>query len=164
MASTNVPNFARLPELVKFNRGKVGYEEPLPVFGSEVYIKITGAQTGGAWSMIEQVTPPAGGSPVHSHSREDECFSVVEGDFLFMVGEERIAAHPGDFLFAPRNLPHSYRNIGSIPGRLAVILSPSGMEEFFLEAASLEGQPTLGQIGALFAKYGLEILGPPMTI
>lgn len=71
MTAAGIP---QLPELVRFAHGKVNHEEPLRIFGQEIYIKVTGGQTGGAWSMIEQTTPPGGGPPVHCHTREDEAF------------------------------------------------------------------------------------------
>ena len=112
--------------------------------------------------MIEQTTPPGGGPPVHCHTREDEAFYVVEGDFLFLIGEEKIEVHPGDFVWAPRNIPHTLLNIGSVPARALVTMSPSGMEDFFLKVAAIPGAPTPEQIGELFEEYGLEFLGPPI--
>jgi quercetin dioxygenase-like cupin family protein len=159
MTAAGIP---QLPELVRFAHGKVNHEEPLRIFGQEIYIKVTGGQTGGAWSMIEQTAPPGGGPPVHCHTREDEAFYVVEGDFLFLIGEEKIEVHPGDFVWAPRNIPHTLLNIGSVPARALVTMSPSGMEDFFLKVAAITGPPAPEQIGALFEEYGLEFLGPPI--
>ena len=158
------PDIARLPELVKAGFGRAGFVEPLNIFGEAVYIKATGAQTGGLWSMIEQVTPAAGGPPVHSHGREDEGFFILEGEYLFLVGEDRIKAYPGDFLWAPRNVPHTFLNIGSGTARATVVMSPPGMENFFSEIAAISGPPEPEEIGRIFAKYGLEVLGPPLTL
>jgi quercetin dioxygenase-like cupin family protein len=163
MSPINWPNIARQPELVKSGRGAVGHEEPLRVFGVEIYIKVTGAQTGGLWSMIEQITPPNSGPPLHRHSREEEGFFIVEGSFLFLVGEEKIEAHVGDFLWAPRGIPHTFLNIGSSPARVLVTMSPPGMEDFFLKAAALVGPPDPTTLGQMFADFGMELLGPPMT-
>jgi quercetin dioxygenase-like cupin family protein len=163
MTAATALNLAQSPELVRSNSGKTGCEKPLSIFGEDVYIKVDGKQTGGAWSMIEQVSPPGGGPPVHCHSREDESFYVVEGELLFLVGEERIAAHAGDFLWAPRNIPHTFLNVGAVPSRVTVVMSPSGMEEFFLKLAAIPGPPNPDLIAPLFAEYGLQLLGPPIT-
>jgi len=163
MSPINWPNIASIPELVKAGYGNTGHEEPLRIFGQEIYIKVTGAQTGGAWSMIQQVTPPASGPPMHCHTREDEGFWVVEGKFLFVVGDQRIEANPGDFLLAPRNIPHTFLNIGDVPAKAIVIMSPAGMEDFFLAVAALEGPPDPGWVGQLFAEYGIEFIGSPLT-
>jgi quercetin dioxygenase-like cupin family protein len=164
MTTANIPNLALLPELVKAGMGTAGHEEPLRIFGQEIYIKITGQQTGGAWSMIEQVTPPGSGAPVHMHSREDEAFFIAEGNFLFLVGEEKIETKPGDFLWAPRNVPHTFLNIGSIPARAIVVMSPPGLEDFFQKVAAIAGPPTPDQIASLFDEYGMSLLGPPLTL
>ncbi|MBL9158938.1 MAG: cupin domain-containing protein [Verrucomicrobiales bacterium] len=47
--------------------------------GDEVKVLISGEQTGGTFSLVEVVTPPGGGPPPHWHSREDECFHILEG-------------------------------------------------------------------------------------
>jgi quercetin dioxygenase-like cupin family protein len=164
MTTANLPDLALLPELVKANFGTAEYKEPLRIFGQEIYIKITGQQTGGAWSMIEQVTPPGGGPPVHLHTREDEGFYVVEGSFLFLVGEEKMETKAGDFLWAPRNVPHTLLNIGSTSARGIVVMSPPGMEDFFLKVAAIAGPPTPEQLDSLFAEYGLQLLGPPLSV
>jgi quercetin dioxygenase-like cupin family protein len=163
MSPINWPDIAGIPELVKSGYGKSGHEEPLRIFGQEIYIKVTGGQTGGAWSMIQQVSPPGGGPPMHRHTREDEAFFILEGKFLFQVGEDRIETNPGDFLFAPRNIPHTLLNIGDVPAKALVVMSPSGMENFFLAVAALEGPPDPVKVGQLFADYGIDLIGPPLT-
>jgi mannose-6-phosphate isomerase-like protein (cupin superfamily) len=54
--------------------------ETLSFFGALTWIKATGAQTGGAFGLIEQIVPPGAGSPWHLHHNEDESFYVIERD------------------------------------------------------------------------------------
>jgi len=164
MSPINWPNITRRPELVKSDYGTTGHEDPLRIFGQEIYLKVIGPQTGGLWSMIEQVTPPGGGPPFHRHSREDEGFRIMEGKFLFVVGEEKIEADTGDFVWAPRDIPHTLVNVGSTPARALVVMSPPGMEDFFLKVAALPAPPDLAAIGQLFVDFGIELLGPPLTV
>lgn len=46
--------------------------------GDVVTIKLTGQETGGAFALLETVTPPGAGPPPHVHHREDETFYVLE--------------------------------------------------------------------------------------
>ena len=78
------------------------------------------------------------GPEPHRHSREDEGFYILEGQYEFRVGTQVIKAGPGDFLFAPRNVPHTYKNVGTAPSRHLTIISPGGLESFFAERAALQ--------------------------
>jgi hypothetical protein len=79
------------------------------------------------------------------------------------VGEQTFRAGPGTFVFGPRAIPHTFRCVGSGPGKIQVIISPPGFEAFFEEVDVLarQGPPDMGQVVALAGKYGVDFLGPP---
>jgi len=62
--------------------GARGYA-PLNIFGDLVTVKLSGKDTGGAYAVMENVTQPKAGPPLHVHHREDEGFFVIEGDYIF---------------------------------------------------------------------------------
>src|SRR5262245_19057700 len=99
--------------------------------------KIRAAETQGTHSILESVVPPGIGPEPHRHSREDEGFYVMEGQYEFRVGDQVIPATAGAYLFAPRDIPHTYRNVGSTPSRHLTIISPAGLEKFFEERTAL---------------------------
>ncbi len=138
--------------------------KPLPVFGDTLYVKLGAADTGGRYSVIENVTPAGVGPPLHVHHREDEGFYILEGDYLFEAAGERFEAHAGDFVFVRRNIPHRFLNIGKTTGTMLLTLEPAGVEEFFMELASVAGPPNPAVVAPIFEKYGLELLGPPLSI
>ena len=146
------------PKVVPPGAGKA-----LHVLGDVVMSLVVGADTGGAYAVQQQATRPGGGPPLHRHSREDEGFFVLEGEYEFRVGEQTFRAGPGTFVFGPRGIPHTFRCVGSGPGKVQVIISPPGFEAFFeeLDGLAQQGPPDMGQVVALAGKYGLEILGPP---
>ena len=137
--------------------------EPLNIYGDLIYIKLGGKETGGRYAILEDVTPPGGGSPLHVHHREDEGFYILEGDYLFEADGKRFAAHTGDFVFAPRDIPHRFRNVGATAGTMLLTLEPAGLEDFFEELAAVAGPPDPSKVVPVFLKYGLELLGPPMA-
>src|SRR5947199_6796672 len=92
-----------------------------------ITVKVAGAETGNAFSQIEVNDPRGGGTPLHVHHNEDETFYVLEGELTFLVGEERIDVAAGDFLFAPRDIPHAYV-VRSERARLLVPDRPGGIE------------------------------------
>ena len=67
-------------------------------------------------TLIRYVTDEVGAGPtLHVHPY-DEIFTIQEGHARFTVGDKTIDAGPGDIVFGPANIPHSYQNLG--PGRL----------------------------------------------
>ena len=144
--------------------------EKLSFFGSLTWIKATGAQTGGALGLIEHVIPPGAGSPWHLHHNEDESFYVIEGEILFIVGDEqqRITASPGTYVFGPREIPHGFRNDGPAPARMLLEATPAGFEQFVLALSepapasgfAPAGPPDMEKLMAEAAKANIEILGP----
>ena len=57
------------------------------VVGDLYTVKASGADTGGAFALIEVLVPPQSGPPPHVHSREDEAFYVLEGEFEVHVDD-----------------------------------------------------------------------------
>ncbi|MBI3909481.1 MAG: quercetin 2,3-dioxygenase [Armatimonadetes bacterium] len=101
--------------------------------------KAAGEDTGGACSIFELTVPPQGGPPPHVHHREDEAFFVLEGEFAFQAGDRTVGATAGSFVYAPKGIRHTYKNIGLAPGRMLMVATPAGIEKFFEEV----GQPTM---------------------
>jgi quercetin dioxygenase-like cupin family protein len=144
-------------------------QTPLWFLANLATIKIDGAETGGAWSMVELAGPEGDMPPLHLHSREDEGFYVLEGSLTVFVGGEEIALAPGDCAVAPRGEPHAYR-VDSDQARWLAITSPSGFERFVAAVAQPAAAATLppappsidpAQVAEIAATYGIEILGPP---
>lgn len=139
-----------------------GQGAAMMILGDTTTCKVDGRATGGSHSLFETLTPPGGGTPPHVHRREDETFYVLEGDVEFWVEGKTIKVGAGGTVFAPRDIPHCYRNTSSKPARMLVFCSPPGMEDFFSELArevpSLP--PDVAKVVAVCAKYGIEILPP----
>lgn len=144
---------------------------PLSVYsvvGDRYVILVTGEQTAGAYSVIEMHVPPDHGPPPHVHHREDEAFYVVDGEFAFTVAGEQIRVGKGGFLFAKRDVSHSFKNVGDTLGTLIVTVTPAGLDRFFAEVgtplANRESAPVppspedLAKLGETAPKYGMELL------
>ena len=80
------------------------------------------------------------------------------------IGDRQINVAPGAFLFGPRGVPHTFKNVGTNTGRVLVIIAPPGLEKFFEEADQLgkAGPPPVEKLIELARKYELEFL-PPKT-
>ena len=96
---------------------------------------LAGADTGGAFCLLEVSLAPGIGVPRHTHTREDETYYVVSGELEVIVGEEVFVLKAGDTLMAPRDIPHELRNSGSTTNHYLLVFSPSGFEEFIMATA-----------------------------
>jgi quercetin dioxygenase-like cupin family protein len=137
-------------------------KETLDVVGSKIRILLDKARTGGAFTVVEDVSPPGGGPPPHIHRTESEGFVVLEGEMEFLAGDRWVRVTAGSSFFAPPGVPHTFRNAGKTPSRMLVTISPAGFEEFFIEVDRLSagGPPTPDQLVELGKRYGLEFLPP----
>ena len=66
-----------------------GEGESVWLLGDTYTLKISGEQTGGAFTLLEAVVPLGGGPPPHIHHLEDEVFVVLEGELLFTTDGRR---------------------------------------------------------------------------
>ena len=133
--------------------------EAVDLAGVGVRFMIDGARSGGGFSLVEHpLAPRTLGSPVHTHSREDEYSYVLEGTVGLLLGDDLVDARPGELVFKPRGVPHAFWNATDAPARLLEIISPAGFEQYFAEAASMfTGEPDMEAFAALSERYGLDM-------
>jgi quercetin dioxygenase-like cupin family protein len=130
---------------------------------SHVFFKVSTEDSHGGLLVVEMTHHAKGGPGRHFHYEQDEWFYVVEGEYVFEVGQERIRLKPGDSLFGPRKVPHVWAFLGDPPGRILFIFTPAGqMEAFFRAPGKADARPP--QDPAFFRAYGMELVGPPLAI
>jgi len=149
---------------------QAGEGEALWFLGSLVTIKSASETTDGRVAVLENYAPRGGGSPMHVHRREDEWFYVTEGELTFWVGAEVIKAPAGAFVYAPRDIPHTFE-VTSEEARFLLVAEPAGFEKFVRSVAEPAQSLTLppppseapdpAALAAAAAEYGVEITGPP---
>jgi len=96
---------------------------------------LSGADSGGAYCLLEVGLAPGMSVPRHTHTREDEAYFVLVGELEVIVGDEVFILRPGDSLMAPRHIPHQLRNSGDVENHYLLVFSPSGFEEFLRATA-----------------------------
>ena len=137
--------------------------------GDQITFLITGAETGGAFFMAEVSVPPGGGPSPHIHRREEETFFLQQGTLTIQVGGKTLHASPGDLVYLPRGIVHSFLNTGNVDAKFLMVATPAGLEEFFEEAfypavdgsaPPLATQALMARLLAAAPKHGLEPLPP----
>ena len=140
--------------------------EPIVIFGEQISLKLAGADCNGGCTIFVNVTPPKAGPPLHRHSRQDEWFYILEGDYLFEVDGKQMTAGPGCSAFAPLGTAHTFQNLSSSHSRMIVVSQPAGMDVFFTElSAAMKDmrEPDMSVLMPIFEKHGIELLGPPLA-
>lgn len=138
-----------------------GEGKSLRCFGGNLRYLVTGEETGGWLSAGILDAPPENGPPLHVHSNEDEMFIVIEGTFAIFANGEWTECGPGATAFLPRDKPHTFKNVGSTPGKLCVIANPPGMESFFDQCEEpfyRENGPDMEAITGIAENHGIRFL------
>lgn len=141
----------------KIVRNKTGRE--LNVLGDKMTFKLTGKDTDGQYSLIEQNNEPGVGIPMHVHDNEDELFKVINGQLEVQIADNQYILGPGDLAFCPRGVPHSWKVTGDQDAKIDLSFFPAGLEDMFEELATLaQGPPDLGIIAGITGKYGVKFV------
>jgi quercetin dioxygenase-like cupin family protein len=117
--------------------------------------------SGGQISVIETATPPGVSPPLHHHDF-DETFYVMAGELTYQLRDEQSTAGPGQLVFAPRGVPHTYANLSGNPARQLIICTPAGFERYFARMAA-ERDGVEPPDWALQAIPEVTTVGPPIT-
>ena len=124
-------------------------------------------------SVLDSVARKGDSPPLHVHFNEDETFHVLEGTLRLHVDGEDHIAQAGEWVLAPKGVPHTYR-VESDEARWLVVTTGGEFEglvrDFGRPAERSElpvsaGPPTPEQQEALAAacsRRNIELVGPPL--
>lgn len=128
-------------------------------------IKISGRDTDNELAVFEQTgLTPNGGPPLHIHPGQDEWFYIVEGEYLFQVGEDKFQMKPGDTIFLPRNVAHAFVQLTE-KGKAIVSYLPAGkMEDFFATTDKWNSPPSKEEIAKVFEDHDMRVVGQPLNV
>ena len=134
--------------------------------GRDLTFKLTGEDTNGALDYFIVSVAPRGGPQLHVHHLQKETIHVLKGRFKVRIGDEIFYCNEGGFAYLPSKVPHAFLNLTDEGGEIIVVYTPGGGHKFYEElgpvsrAAGADRQ----QIAALFEKYGMILLGPPLSL
>ena len=122
-------------------------------------------------SIVDHRVPAGFAPPPHIHEVSDEALLVLDGELEGFWGDQAWRAGPGSLMFTPHGIPHGFTVSAAGPGRIIVVVSPGGFDQFVAAA----GQPTRdlrlpepvapdpAHLTQLAAAHGIQILPPPQS-
>lgn len=130
--------------------------------------KATGAETNGAFLLLEDRMAGGKVTPYHSHPNEDEAIYVLEGELLVDIEGEQHHVGQGGFFCAPRGVPHAFM-VTSDSARVLALQTPATGEAFYRDAGEPISSAAEAARPADWARLRevaqrsecIELLGPP---
>ena len=153
------------PTTVPIRTGEDRYDFKRIIPNGTSAFKVSTKDCRGDFFAMEHHHTRKGGPPRHLHTVEDEWFYVIEGDYIVEVGGKLHHLKAGDSVLGPRNVPHAFAFVGETSGRFLITYAPAGrMEEFFDTQDHNGGRTTYVNDATKMRAYGMELLGPPISI
>jgi quercetin dioxygenase-like cupin family protein len=132
-----------------------GQAKQVDLRGSKIIYLATGQNSQGC-SLFEFDVAPGFDTGAHYHTKIEEFFYVIEGEFDLRSGDRTFQAGPGTFVFVPPGSAHYIANKSGKRARMLLGCVPPGHEGYFDELAALlakSGPPDAEAIAALRKKY-----------
>ncbi|WP_339711580.1 cupin domain-containing protein [uncultured Kriegella sp.] len=142
------------PKIVENSEGKV-----YNVIGDIQTHKLVGSDTGN--QIVEWVddVEPGVGIPPHIHTKEDEIFRVIKGQVEILIGSQTIVLEEGDIAFAPKNIAHSWKVVGTEKAKMITSAFPAGIEYMFAELSDLPpGPPNFEKVAEICGRHGIRFV------
>lgn len=142
------------PKIIRDKEGVV-----LNVIGDIQSHKLIGKETSN--QIVEWVddVDPGTGIPPHIHTKEDEIFRVIKGEIELMIDGKTSILKSGDIAFAPKNIPHSWKVVGTEKAKMITSAFPAGIELMFNELSELPpGPPDFEKVASICSNYGITFV------
>ena len=120
---------------------------------------VSGEETGGRIAVFEEIVPPGGGPPRHTHREQLEIFHILEGTLSFEVDGQSFERTAGEVAVVPAGAVHAFQNHGPADSRIHFQMLPALRSE---EAFRRLTEKDFGEVEAFFDDYGMDLCGPPL--
>ena len=124
--------------------------------GEHCLIRLSAEDTHGLYSLVEIVSDPGDGTPLHIHEREDEHIVVLDGTVRIAYGDKVFDSQAGDVVTLRKGIPHAWGNRSSAELRIAMLACPGGVEEIL----RLITKASQADVNALSERFHVRIIGP----
>jgi quercetin dioxygenase-like cupin family protein len=134
------------PEKIQSEQGKnkpkivalqSGEPDELTYDAGTARILASSEDTNGAWSLVQLTENPGYKTRLHRHNYTDETYYVLEGVLTAKIADKTYELPAGSYIVIPRGTPHAQGNLGKVPVKVLLTLTPGGFEKSFRDRAEL---------------------------
>jgi quercetin dioxygenase-like cupin family protein len=129
--------------------------------GLSIEVVISSASSNYTCCVFVETTPPGGGPPPHKHLKEEEIFTVLEGEYEFYDGDGWTSMEVGAPVLSTRNSYHAFRNVGDAPGRMMLTTNAGGIDDYFRAISGLLVPRDIDRMTEISDHYGYLYLPGP---
>ena len=112
------------------------------------YVKVSSADTGGAFALMEDNLKREFSLGLHLHRQHAETFYVLEGSVDFYVDGDWMSAAAGATIHIPPGIPHALSLADEQTAKLLMIFQPSGFDQYLAELAGLNEDDSADEMRA----------------
>ena len=155
----------RVDKGIKVDAGKDRFDKEISLLeGDKFYCKVSTSDTDGDLYIFESTRDKKGGTSFHYHYEQDEWWYIIEGEFLFKVGDQTFTAKAGDSVFGPRKVPHAFAKTSEGIAKMLIGFQPAGkMEECFKKISEGVTKNMTEEERQSFRKeHGMVAVGPAL--
>jgi len=116
---------------------KSGEPDELTYDAGTVKFLASSADTNGAWSLVELTEKPGYKTRLHRHIYTDETYYVLEGVLTAKIADKTYELPAGSYILIPHGTPHAQGNLGKVPVKVLLTMTPGGFEGSFKDRAEL---------------------------
>ncbi len=139
-----------------------------------VRVRVSHTEGPDGLSVIEHQAPWGDSPPLHCHRTEDEFFHILEGEFLFQLGDAQQRVGSGAMLLVPQGAVHSYRVESKTGGRFVTVTRGGDFERFVRAIsrpaergelpvpAGPPGPEAMAALVGVAGAHGIVFMGPPL--
>ena len=101
-----------------------------------IFVKVAGAETGGAFSVVEDNLKAEFALGLHEHRTHSETFYILEGALKFYIDGKWMTAEKGATVHIPAGVAHAVKMSGGA-GKALMIFQPAFFEQYLAKLAAL---------------------------
>jgi quercetin dioxygenase-like cupin family protein len=128
--------------------------------GLSIEIVVSSRASNYTCCVFIETTPPGGGPPPHKHDREEEIFTVLEGEYEFFADGAWTPMEISRSILSLRGTYHAFRNVGQTPARMMLMTNNGGIDDYFRAISSLKLPDDIDRLTEISKHYGYSYLPP----
>lgn len=147
-------------------RDEFGTTRRLELPESEISVVVSQRESEGTYSLMEYSAEAGAEISPHWHSEATEAFYILDGSLSFSIDGNEQTLGPGDHVFVPPRVVHSFWN-STEACRFLLLVSPGSLERYFRDGARVydeaESWPPDDMGVVQEAQQGHDVHDPPVN-